>query len=29
MASGEPPMGVYATVVEPGVVRAGDVVELA
>ena len=24
MAGGEPPLGVYATVVEPGVIRAGD-----
>ena len=27
MAGGEPPLGVYATVVEPGVIRAGDPVE--
>ena len=26
MAGGEPPLGVYATVVEPGVVRVGDAV---
>jgi uncharacterized protein YcbX len=29
MASGEPPLGVYATVVEPGVIHVGDPVELA
>jgi hypothetical protein len=29
MAGGEPPLGVYATVVQPGVIRAGDVVEPA
>ncbi len=27
MAGGEPPLGVYATVVEPGVIRIGDTVE--
>jgi len=27
MAGGEPPLGVYATVVEPGVIRPGDPVE--
>jgi uncharacterized protein YcbX len=27
MAGGEPPLGVYATVVEPGVIREGDPVE--
>jgi uncharacterized protein YcbX len=26
MAGGEPPLGVYATVVEPGVIRVGDIV---
>ena len=26
MAGGEPPLGVYATVVEPGVIRVGDAV---
>ena len=26
MAGGEPPFGVYATVVEPGVIRVGDTV---
>ncbi len=26
MAGGEPPLGVYATVVEPGVIRVGDTV---
>ncbi len=29
MAGGEPPLGVYATVVEPGVIRVGDPAELA